>query len=207
MSANIAVQPVPIPHLIGTIAGLEFCARSMPSLACDRWLSDQGVDVRDAVNVAGPIIPHDVILMPRGIFSFADDGNGVTAIVMMVAAVNGESVQDLIAWEPMRPRRVFRYLGAADALGLDQLGNPASYLDGQALPVHLSPLDWLKAGCTGIVVLDRAAFRQRVHNLSPRAGGYRLLAANLPHARALRTMLGPFSAHAKLYVREADLFS
>jgi hypothetical protein len=75
-------------------------------------------------------------------------------------------------------------------LGASQLCNPASYFGGEALPVHRTALDWLAAGCRGVVILDPKEFVVRLSTLPGRAGGYALAAADLAHAKKLRALVG-----------------
>jgi phage gp29-like protein len=58
------------------------------------------------------------------------------------------------------------------------------------LPVHRTPLDWLAAGCRGIVVLDFKEFSFQLSALPKRSGDYALGAADLTHARLLRASIG-----------------
>jgi hypothetical protein len=61
-----------------------------------------------------------------------------------------DEILDLCAWSD---DALATWLGRAFCLGdLDDIFNPATYFDG-ALRVHASPLEWLQAGCDGIVIL------------------------------------------------------
>jgi hypothetical protein len=95
---------------------------------------------------------------------------------------------DLIAWHPARPRRWALRAGIAEWLGCIE----PQYLEPAAVPIWRSPLAWLQAECTGLVLLlDEALSRYRV--LSRCACG--LLAEDEQHATELRdTLERPFAA-------------
>ncbi len=183
-------------------AAAEFIARSEPNIKLDRWLASRGVDVDNAWNVVGPICAHTIALWPHGLFNFLrpeDDlseiepegrSDHIRAAVHIVRDIDDETPVDLVAWQPHHPGRMFRYLGEAVMLGASQLGNPASYLAGEALPVHLTALDWLAAGCRGVVILDPKKFVVRLSALPQRVDGYALAAADLAHAKKLRAFVG-----------------
>jgi hypothetical protein len=181
---------------------LEFCDRSFPTdLGLSRWLRGQGVDVTRVLNVAGPIAEHDVIIRGhRFDFATEDEGDAVRAIVHIANADEDETPVDLIAWMRDQPRRVFQCLGAVEALGVDQIGNAASWFLGKPLAVHRTPLDWLRAGCTGIVIFDATRVRARLECLPARSGGYRLAAVSLEHGRALRKILSPIPDTVQILV-------
>lgn len=61
-------------------------------------------------------------------------------------------VIDLVAFRPDTPRSFWSYTGAGMMLGADALDRAQHY--SEPLAVHESPLDWLRAGCDGIVILD-----------------------------------------------------
>jgi hypothetical protein len=82
-------------------------------------------------------------------FEFAS--TGVQAIIFR--ADDCSEAFDLVAWHS-RTGRLASWRGAAFCLGdLEQLFNPATWFMGDALRVHQSPLDWLRSGRDGIVIL------------------------------------------------------
>jgi hypothetical protein len=186
-------------------AAAEFLECSEPNALLNKWLASCGVDVAHAWDVAGPICAHSVTLWPRRIFNFsaleaegetfsedepAERADHVRAVVHIARDVDDETPIDLIAWQPQQPARIFRHLSQAVMLGASQLGNPASYFAGEPLPVHRTALDWLVAGCRGVVILDPKEFLVRLSALPERPGGYALAAADLPHAKLLRASIG-----------------
>lgn len=153
------------------------------------------------MELAGPICAHTVTTRPGDLFNFivtednllqpAPEGSShLRAVVHIVRDVDDETPVDLVAWQPQQPRRILRYLGAGVMLGASQLGNPASYFSSEALPVHCTAIQWLVAGCRGVVILDPKAFVVRLSALPARADGYALAAANLGHAKKLRALVG-----------------
>lgn len=186
-------------------AAAEFIERSEPNVLLDRWLASCGVDVAHAWNAAGPICAHNITPWPRWIFNFSaleaedetftegepvDRADRLRAVVHIAWDVDDETPVDLIAWQPQQPAGIFRHLGEAVMLGASQLSNPASYFAGEPLPVHRTALDWLVAGCRGVVILDPKEFLVRLSALPERPGGYALAAADLPHAKLLRASIG-----------------
>jgi hypothetical protein len=196
----------------------EFIARSEPNFKLDRWLTSRGVDVGHAWNMVGPICAHDIMLWPRGIFNFAepaadnvflddvefaDRGDDVCAVVHIARDVDDATPVDLVAWRPENPARIFRHLGEAVMLGASQLDNPASYFAGDALLVHRTALDWLAAGCRGVVILDLPEFVVRISAMPAHPDGYALAATDLTHAKSLRASIGSVD-HVRILVPLED---
>jgi hypothetical protein len=148
----------------GMALALEFNLRSEPQLELARWLESKGVDVPHALNLAGPIVEHDVVVFPGAMFDFAAAGSAdsVRAIVHLAVGEDAETPIDLVAWTRERPDRILRCLGVAQAIGIDQLFNPASYFAGRPLRVYRSVLAWLAASCDGVVPLDCGAIRNQL---------------------------------------------
>jgi hypothetical protein len=59
---------------------------------------------------------------------------------------------DMIAWRPDDPARWWYRTGEGDALGIDNLD--LAHVEGWPISLHKTPLDWLRAGCRGAVLLD-----------------------------------------------------
>jgi hypothetical protein len=187
---------------LGMALALEFNLRSEPQLELARWLESEGVDVSRALNVAGPIVERDIVVFPGAMFDFAAPGSedSVRAVVHLAVGEDAETPIDLVAWTRERPNRILRCLGVAQAIGIDQLVNPASYFAGRPVRVHRSALAWLASGCDGVVPLDRAAMRNRLDFLALELDGCRLAAESLEHGRALRTELAPLPARVRIVV-------
>ena len=202
-----AGRPVSAPMFThGMGLALEFNLRSEPQLELARWLENAGVDVPHVLNLAGPIVEHDIVVFPGGMFDFLAPGSAdsVRAIVHLVVGEDAETPIDLVAWTRERPDRMFRCLGVAQAIGTDQLFNPASYFAGRPLRVHRSALAWLASGCHGVVPLDCAAIRNRLDFLPLELDHCRLAAESLTHGRALRDALAPLPARVRILVPRAE---
>lgn len=181
---------------------LDFHERAAPDLRLMHWLRDQNVDVGHVLNVLGPIAELDIVVR-RGLFGVVhgETTDRIRAAVVHVATNdNGETPVDLVAWTRERPQRVFQSLGAVEALGVDQIGNPASYFLSKPLVVHRHPLNWLRAGCDGIVIFDARAVSARLERLPPRLEGYDLAADSIEHGRELQRILSPLPKGLRILV-------
>ena len=78
-------------------------------------------------------------------------GEGSAHIVQPVME-DGELI-DLVAWHTMRPERWWLRNGIGFALNPDNLGSLDRWGEGPPV-VHSSPLNWLRAGGEGSVILD-----------------------------------------------------
>ena len=114
-----------------------------PSGKVLRWLLDEGVSCGALYSVKGAWVSFD----SSGTFDFAAAGEPARIFRCMD---RGETV-DLAAWSR---GRLGTWRGAGFCIGdLDQCFNPATWLDGGGLRVHVGPLDWLRADGDGIVIL------------------------------------------------------
>jgi hypothetical protein len=113
--------------------------------------------------------------------------SGRLSAVVEVLDCDGETVVDLVAWPIDRPDKFATFHHRADALGVGQVQDPATYLGSRPLLVHRTPLAWLQAGCSGVVVLNELT--------APRwlgAACGRIAGADVQHARELARLLYPF---------------
>ena len=190
-----------VPHYYEMLGvRLQYLDLALPNNDANRWLRERSIDIKHAVNVAGPVIEMEIIAMPGGIFSFCEDREGFMAFVMMVFDRDAVSVIDFIAWTRDKPGRVFRYFGYADTLAVDQLYNPATYFADGGLMLHRSPFDWLVAGCTGAVVLDTSEFRERLCAARQEIPQCRIVGDCIGRARELRKALSPIPSHVNIFV-------
>ena len=190
----------------GMALALEFNLRSEPQLDLANWLESRSVDVPKVLNLAGPIVEHDIVVFQSSTFDFAAprSAGSVRAVVHVAVDEDAETPIDLVAWTRERPDRILRCLGVAQAIGINQLFNPASYFAGRPLRIHRSALAWLAAGCDGMVPLDCAAIRNRLGFLPLELEDCRLAAESLTHGRALRAALGPLPARIRILVPRAE---
>jgi len=102
-------------------------------------------------------------------------------------------IVDLLAWHPSEPLRWALRTGAAEWLGCIE----PQYLDPEPVRVHRCVLDWLRAGCSGLVPLsvDRGELYRLLSGVH---GG--ILAADDTHARDLRRALAHPWSHPSVEV-------
>ncbi|MEP9400123.1 hypothetical protein [Mesorhizobium sp. KR2-14] len=107
------------------------------------WLVRQGVPTTalvrpTAIMLATGSKTHD------GLFEHAEHGERWIAF---------EQEDDFVFWHAGR-NAFATYSNRAFALGEEAIDNPGTYAFERALNIFASPLDWLRAGRDGIVVLD-----------------------------------------------------
>ena len=86
-------------------------------------------------------------------FEFADEGGDGGEKVFTMGVISTEGLIDAIAWRPTTGR-LAAWLGVGFALGEFQISDHVDN-DSTALAVFRSPLDWLRAGCEGIVIVRK----------------------------------------------------
>lgn len=77
---------------------------------------------------------------------------GVDAVIMPV--MDEGTTIDLIAWRSLRPDAWLRRNGQGWALGIDLIQEPPLWDGFKEITVYATPLDWLRAGGQGAVILD-----------------------------------------------------
>jgi|GEM_PF-6882648 len=158
-------------------------AEAQPDPYAWKILEGYGLDLNAVTGLNGPIIRRKV-KMENCLFDL-DDGDGSEwAWLMCAHDQDGESLLDLVAWSYDDPGRFGVYAGVAPVLGLDQITNPASWSFGNILHVHRTPLNWLRANCHGVCILD--------HAMAPIVLGDALgplMAEDADHARDLKDVL------------------
>jgi hypothetical protein len=201
------VAAVGIPHYLEMLtARLQFLTQADVNVEADRWLRHQGVDVPAAINLGGPLIESNICALPGSRFSFAGSRlDFFPAFVHFAHDRDAETEADLIAWTRDRPKNVLRYFAYADCLASDQVENPTTYFAGAGLLLHESPLDWLRCGCRGAVVLDFDNFYQRLERLRPDVLQCRIVGSTVAHARYLAKRLKPLPYRVEIYVRASQV--
>jgi len=102
----------------------------------------------------GASIVRNVIDCENHRFEFASDHQDqFPAFVCEAFGPDGECAVDIVAWPLERPGHVMTMFGRCGLLGAWEAINPASYYLNTPLLMHRTPLDWLKAGCRGAVVV------------------------------------------------------
>ncbi len=132
---------------------------SLPTVS-DAGLARFGVD-RSAALRAGGLAWARITTAGR---AFDLDPAGIPAIVQPVwrgpapsiyAGVEHPVLADLLAWRPAEPARWF-YKWGCDSPALGDEYVETAHTEARPLVCHLTPLDWLRGGCRGTVLLDIA---------------------------------------------------
>lgn len=95
---------------------------------------------------------------PFGITSVTDAGGGQYvpdpdgSRALIVPVYDCGELVDLVAFNTITPERWLLRHGLGWALGLEE--GLERFRWGDPLPLHKTPLDWLKAGCDGLCVID-----------------------------------------------------
>ena len=160
----------------------EFLGLADPTPESLAYMKAERFDEKLVMAFAGNLALIPCTIDDAGFFDF--DPNGETCCVFEVLDEDAATTIDLCAFAVATPERFGTALGNAPVLGLTNVTNPASWAFGKVLPIHRTPLGWLREGCKGAVILD--------HQHAPVALGEalgKLLAEDEAHARQLREML------------------
>jgi hypothetical protein len=151
-------------------------------LEVDRYIKAQGIDPEMVMAHAGIVSGFHCTFDDTGVFHFDHDGE--QSLVFEVLGEDAATTIDLCAYSVASPSRFGTAMGNAPVLGMTNVTNPASWAFGKKLNVYRRPLEWLQAGCSGVVILDHLSAPAV---LSRRLGD--LLAEDAEHAGALRPVL------------------
>ena len=132
---------------------------TLPALS-DAGLARLGLDRRIA-NRAGGLAWSRINIVGR---SFDFSPLGIPAVIQpcwrgeapsLEVGVEHPILDELIAWRPAEPGQWWYRWGASwPALGDHYID--AAHIDGKPLHCHMTPLDWLRGGCRGTVMLGIA---------------------------------------------------
>jgi hypothetical protein len=137
----------------------------------------------DAIDKPAPLRGGRIVWVTRDRFEFEAHvhyGPSQRAFLIGVRDVHGAPL-DIVAWQPAA-NRLGTWRGLAWAINQDSIFRPRVQ-DSGALLVHRSPLEWLKIGRRGIVLIDARAATGYLHDAAP------LLAEDAEHGLELRDRL------------------
>jgi hypothetical protein len=165
------------------IAEYRLCA--LPSDDALRGLATTGVNLTALIQrwQTRPLdVPRidRVIFDDRGGFEFAryrNDRRGTGAMIFIVRDHMGDVI-DLAAWGPPRPLALWIARGLM--LGSENL---FGFRMREGLEIHPTPLEWLRAGCQGVVIIDPEKSADLLRRAEP------LQASSFAHGRALCKLL------------------
>jgi hypothetical protein len=168
-------------HTPDYIAGIFAACREIPGFVSSEF-QRQGVDRKILEKVS--IYEGAVVWVDAHRFEFAQlcrscwSGEGESAFVIPIRDREGRLV-DLAAWDSPA-NRVSTWRGLGWALGQETVFVPRM---SEGLPVHRTPLGWLRADCRGIVILDPVVARGYLTDAGP------LIAEDPKHRRELTAAL------------------
>ena len=145
------------------------------------WLRRKGVS---EVALAEPELPHVgrvLFHVDQPFFDFADDvgENGIDALIFIARDALGDPC-DLVAWT-LNHRKLAPWYGAAALLGAEDILATRLTPEG-ALPVHRTPLGWLRAGREGVVLIEERRAALEIRDFGP------LAAEDEVHAKELQQL-------------------
>ena len=132
---------------------------ALPGIGCgDRRLLEQRGVTREAIHRAGGLAVARISTAGR---LWTPEPTGAPAFILPVwagpapsiyQAVGNPVLIDMIAWRPDDLACWWYRTGEGDALGIDNLD--LAHIEGWPITFEPTPLDWLRAGCRGAVLLD-----------------------------------------------------
>ena len=122
---------------------------STPSTAAIRWLDTQGVAIETIYRRAA-IGTAYVCFQPTGRYTPVVTGE----FAFIFACQTMDGVSDLAAWQPSTGRLMTR-LGAVGVLGQREAEDARDDINARPVRVWRTPLNWLRAGRRGVVIIDR----------------------------------------------------
>ena len=140
----------------------EWLALPSPGVGDLRLLGRHGV-TREALHRAGGVAVARISTTGR---LWMPEPTGTPAFILPVWAGPAPSIYygvenpvliDMIAWRPDDPARWWYRTGEGAVLGIDNLD--LAHTEGWPISLHRTPLEWLKTGCRGAVLLDHCEAR------------------------------------------------
>ena len=165
--------------------------RALKSGEIDRFAAKENQPLRRS-NCPQPLRADHVMYGSHGSFAFARDTHydGAKQAFTIIATTAYGAI-DIAAWQPAT-NQVGLWLNRAFALGEEQIWAPR--LGDEPLPIWRTPLNWLRAGRKGIVILRPEVACLQLDCVS------RVSAEDLAHAEALERILLPPKPKTKIYL-------
>lgn len=188
-----------IPHWQEMVhARIQFMDLALPTPDGNQWLAAPPIDVLHPTLLA----PSSRWKSARCPATFSASSKRVTASWRSSRWCSAGMLRprSTLSPGPETSPGVYRYFGYAYALGVDQLYNPSSYFGGAGIVVRRSPVDWLFANCSGLVILDRNEFAKRLRAASNVIAHCRVVGDSVAHARDLAKTLSPLPRNVELFV-------
>lgn len=148
----------------------------------------------DVMNLATPWpILADRVVFDGPVFYFADEIELVGESAFTLAVISDIGFVDIVAWHPASGRQAL-WKGHGFALGERQINNPDPAKKG--LAVYRSPMDWLRAGRSGIVIFRNDHTCQLLAHLPV------LFAEDTEHQLELQKIFPPDQGGPEILLRE-----
>jgi hypothetical protein len=139
-------------HALVQLTAARIFSSSLPNPAIWDLMRSDGIEPELVFDVAGPVACQN-----GGFYTdrFELTPLGEACLVMSVLSEDAETTIDLVGWSAQDPEQFALMFGTCGVLGIDQLLNPATHYSDEPCPIWRTPWNWLKAGCRGVVILDR----------------------------------------------------
>ena len=145
-----------------------------------------------ALRYPQPLRANGIVYRSDGSFEFAiDTGHRRITQAFTILATTTFGAVDIVAWQP-ETNQIASWLNRAFALGEEQIWAPR--LGDEPLPIWRTPLNWLRAGRKGIVILRPEVACLQLDCVSG------VCAEDFAHAEALERILFPPKPKTKIYL-------
>ena len=148
--------------------------------AAKRWFQGEGVPrpmLTTCLGIDGMFGVSRVRTYQDGSYEPAEDGVGA----IIIGVIEYDELVDLLAFRTTDPSRWWLRLGLAVYLGEEKV-DYAAFM-GTSLRLFSTPLSWLRAGCTGSVILDWRFGRSLLFDVSE------IIPENLQHGEEVERRL------------------
>ena len=210
--AAVSALEAAVTHLRqngGDVAAVDLRLQMGAAIALDaelgasraiRWLRGQGIDPGAlwARDVALCLVPVAPIGADRFELALPSERDARLGVVIEVRDGSDETVIDLLALDAGEPAAWRLLLGRAPLLDAWSAGQPPASRGGAPLRLWRGPLGWLRAGCTGSVLLQPARAFDALGSIE---GPF--VAEDTEHARVLAEATAGWLERSRILVRKA----